>query len=89
MADNRAGDPEVGSTFDAIALAETLSALREEQGFDVTTTGFTLEETAALIAESRGEHLPDNANGTALDDATLADEVEVVKCPHCGGVVPL
>src|SRR4051812_27005758 len=30
IADNRAGDPEIGSTFDPQALAEVLTALRAE-----------------------------------------------------------
>jgi ParB-like chromosome segregation protein Spo0J len=89
IADNRAGDPEVGSTFDNNALAATLEALRDEQGFDVTATGFTMDEVAALIASSRGDDLPADASGVALDDAALAGEVETVTCPHCGKVVPL
>lgn len=89
IADNRAGDPEVGSTFDNNALAATLEALRQEQGFDVTATGFTMDEVAALIAGTNGDDLPDDANGTALDDAALADEVQTITCPHCGKVVPL
>src|SRR6267142_4557316 len=53
IADNRAGDAEIGSVFDQNALAETLAALKAEQGFDVGVTGFTPDEVAALIAESR------------------------------------
>src|SRR4051812_25026478 len=32
IADNRTGDPEIGSTFDSLALAEVLAALQAEDG---------------------------------------------------------
>lgn len=87
VADNRAGDPEVGSTFDANALADTLAALKAEQGFDVAATGFTPDEVAALIAESRGESLPASAAGKELDEGIAAD-VKMLTCPHCGKEFP-
>lgn len=87
VADNRSGDPEVGSTFDQQALADTLAALQSEQGFDVTSTGFTLDEVAALI-QGQNE-LPSDADGKLLDDAALAGEVKTVPCPHCGKEVPV
>lgn len=86
IADNRSGDPDVGSTFDQQALADTLAALAQD-GFDTLTTGFTETEIADLIAQQNG--IPAGAAGRSLDDAALAADVKTVQCPHCGGQVPV
>lgn len=85
VADNRSGDPEVGSTFDQQALADVLAALQSEQGFDATATGFTLDEIAALIQQQN--ELPADASGKPLDESIAAD-VKMCTCPHCGKEFP-
>ena len=55
IADNRAGDPEVGSTFDQLALAETLGALKAADESLVTDAGYSLDELAKLIGEANGD----------------------------------
>lgn len=82
IADNRVGDPEVGSTFDANALAQTLAALNAE---NVEVPGFTPDELANLIAANN--ELPADADGIALDES-IAEDVKLVKCPHCGKEFP-
>lgn len=51
IADNKAPD---GSSFDAEALAATLSALRAED-YDLTAVGFSASEYAKLIGETNGD----------------------------------
>jgi ParB-like chromosome segregation protein Spo0J len=76
IADNRSGDPEVGSVFDQQALADTLAALAQD-GFDVISTGFSEDEVAAIIAQQNG--IPSDAAGRPLDDAALAADVKTVQ----------
>jgi ParB-like chromosome segregation protein Spo0J len=86
IADNRSGDPEVGSLWDSRALVETLAALNAEDAELATTTGFNADELAALINGGTGP-IPDGAEGQEFDE-TIADNVETLTCPHCGKVFP-
>jgi ParB-like chromosome segregation protein Spo0J len=86
ITDNRSGDPEIGSTWDSAALAQTLTALRGDASIDELVTGFTAEEINALIGNGAGP-IPEGAEGQEFDESA-ADDVAVVTCPHCGGVIP-
>lgn len=87
IADNRTGDPEVGSLWDAKALAETLSALKAEGDDIATVTGFTAAEIASLLAGAATDLIPAEAAGTEYDESA-ADDVETIVCPHCGKEFP-
>lgn len=87
IADNRTGDPEVGSLWDAKALAETLSALKAEGDDIATVTGFSADEIASLLAGAATDLIPAEAVGTEFDESA-ADEVETITCPHCGKEFP-
>lgn len=82
IADNRTGDPEVGSGWDTAALAETLAALKAEDESLAQTTGFTAGELAALIG-GNSDNLPADAAGNDVDE-TIANDVEKTICPFCG-----
>ncbi len=88
IADNRTGDPEIGSLFDADALAQTLAALQKEDAEAALATGFDADEIAFLINEATSKALPADAAGKEYDEAA-ADDVETITCPHCGKEVPL
>lgn len=87
IADNRTGDPEVGSLWDTAALASTLSALKIEDNELATVTGFSADEVAALIG-GRPDELPADSAGTEYDES-VEDDVKKVKCPHCGEEFPV
>lgn len=82
IADNRTGDPEIGSLWNTKELAETLAALKAEGDDLATVTGFSPDELAALIGNNSGV-LPADAAGQEYDESA-GDEVEKIKCPHCG-----
>jgi ParB-like chromosome segregation protein Spo0J len=86
IADNRTGDPEVGSLWDNGALAETLAALKAEDADLAVCTGFTLDELSALTAGGTGA-IPEGADGQEFDESA-ADDVETITCPHCGQEFP-
>jgi ParB-like chromosome segregation protein Spo0J len=86
IADNRSGDPEIGSLWDSQALVETLAALNAEDADLAVTTGFTSDELAALINGGTGP-IPDGADGQEFDES-IANDVESVTCPHCGKEFP-
>lgn len=52
IADNRSGDPEVGSTFDGDALTSLLSALAAEDADLAVAAGFTPDDLASLLTPS-------------------------------------
>lgn len=83
IADNRSGDPEVGSTWDASALALQLEALSAEGLGEVT--GFTGDEIAAMLSREA----PAGADGGTDLDESIADDVKMMTCPHCGQEFPL
>jgi hypothetical protein len=55
VADNRSGDPEVGSEWADEALAEFLASVTETDDLDVTATGFELEEIQELVNAAVGD----------------------------------
>ncbi|MCP4248065.1 MAG: hypothetical protein GY778_13545 [bacterium] len=55
VADNRSGDPDVGSAWAEEALAQFLSDLDEDPATDVEAAGFTPDEVQGLIAASVAE----------------------------------
>lgn len=83
IADNRTGDPDVGSTFDNDALAKTLAALRAEDEFLLMATGYDADEYAALIDQ---EQTSPPESVTPPDDFAEFDEgIETdYCCPKCG-----
>lgn len=86
IADNRTGDPEVGSLWDVAALASTLEALKVEGEELAAVTGFSPDEVAALIGANNS--VPADAAGTEYDES-VEDDVKKVTCPHCGMEFPL
>lgn len=86
VADNRSGDPEIGSVFDQQALADALEALNRSSDFDPLTVGFTPDELSALIHQQND--LPADASGRLLDEAIVLT-VKTVTCPHCAKEFPL
>ena len=86
IADNRTGDPEVGSLWDAQALATTLAALNAEDASAALATGFSADEIAAFIGNGAGP-IPADATGKEFDESA-ADDVETITCPHCGKEFP-
>lgn len=82
VADNRTGDPEIGSLWDTAALASTLEALKIEDSELAIITGFSADEVAALIG-GQSEELPADSVGKEYDESVEGD-VKKVTCPHCG-----
>ncbi len=81
IADNRAGDPEVGSTFDAAALAEVLTALQAEDAELADAAGFTADELAALVgAEPTPKQQTPPADFPTMDENIQTEH----ECPKCG-----
>lgn len=80
IADNRSGDPEIGSTFDVGALAEVLNALRAEDETLVADAGYSPAELAALLGQPN-----EAATATPPDEFPAYDEeIEVEhECPRC------
>lgn len=60
VADNRTGDPELGSTFDNSALADVLAALQSEDAQLVEAAGYSPAELAKLIGETNGAGVPND-----------------------------
>lgn len=83
IADNRTGDPELGSTFDRDALADTLAALRAENEALFEATGYGADELAALIDEEQQRAAA--TDPTPPDDFPEYDESIDVQheCPKC------
>lgn len=80
VADNRAADPEVGSTFDQQALAQTLAALQAEDAVLAEASGFTLDEIAKLVA---GEPTREPATAPA-EFPEVNENIETEhECPRC------
>lgn len=80
VADNRTGDPEVGSTFDQAGLAGVLSALAAEDESLATATGYTLDEIASLCG---GESV--GALEVPVEFPEYGEDIETnCKCPKCG-----
>jgi ParB-like chromosome segregation protein Spo0J len=73
IADNRTGDPDVGSTFDHDALIEMLTALKAEDESLTDAAGFTAEELVAYLEEQ----------GTAGEPDAPEDFPEVDEDIHC------
>lgn len=80
VADNRSGDPAVGSTSDEAALADVLTALRAEDETLVADAGYTLDELAALIGgtdDSTEEEPP-------AEFPEHGEDIDVEhQCPRC------
>lgn len=84
VADNRSGDPEIGSEFDPDALASTLAALKAENAELATDTGYSLSEIAALIGQSNGDGVANDPDAQwkgmpecASEDQTAESSVKV------------
>lgn len=80
IADNRSGDPEVGSTFDAEALASTLAALREEDESLLESAGYTPDELINLM----GQQTPAPAPAAPADFPEFNETISTEhQCPRC------
>lgn len=77
IADNRSGDPEVGSTFDLRSLSEALAALQAEDSSLVEAAGYSADDLSALVA-SLSAAIPPTAFPTF--DASISTNYE---CPKC------
>lgn len=75
IADNRSGDPEVGSLWDNAALAETLEALKLDESIDELVTGFDAGEIAAILA---GDGDGEDARSPDGEPQEIAEKFEVV-----------
>ena len=81
IADNRAGDPDVGSEFDQDALAATLAALQAEDADLVEASGFSPDELAAMLtAPEPAPAATPPADFPAVDESIPTDH----QCPKCG-----
>lgn len=80
IADNRAGDPDVGSTFDQNALAEVLASLRAEDESLAADAGYTPDELAALLGDQSPADPPTAPDEFPEHDETIDTEHE---CPKC------
>jgi hypothetical protein len=60
IADNRAGDAEVGSTFNDSALAALLESLRAEDAALAEAAGYSADELARLLAATGGAGVPND-----------------------------
>lgn len=80
IADNRAGDPDVGSTFDHAALADVLSALRSEDESLVADAGYSPAELAELLGEQAGDDVQPPEEFQSFDESIPTN----CKCPKCG-----
>lgn len=83
IADNRTGDPEVGSTFDQEALASTLAALRAEDEELFASTGYDADELVAFLDEEQQKAA---AEQRPPEDFPEVDEDIHTDycCPKCG-----
>ncbi|MGC4031467.1 MAG: ParB N-terminal domain-containing protein [Tepidisphaeraceae bacterium] len=82
IADNRSGDPEVGSTFDTSALAEVLNALRAEDESLVADAGYSPDELAALFGQSINDQPVIPPDDFPEHDETIDTEHECPKCRY-------
>lgn len=74
IADNRTAEL---AEWDEAVLAQTLEALRQEEGFDLQATGFSEEDINKLLAEETAEPPEDFAEF----DETIETNYQ---CPKCG-----
>ena len=85
IADNRIAEL---AEWNNTTLAEVLEQLQKESANAGESTGYTLDEIAALMAQAKGEiMLPSKASGKEVDEG-LASDVDAVTCPYCGKVFP-
>lgn len=85
IADNRTAEL---AEWDRDALAAQIEALHGEDAVLALATGHTSDEMMALIAEAHGEvDIPVSATGKEYDES-VADDVQMIECPHCGGTFP-
>ena len=77
IADNRTGDPEIGSGWDNDALAQTLAALKAEDSDLAEATGFTAAELSELFPPIAPPEPP--ADFQEFDETIHTD----YECPRC------
>jgi len=82
IADNRTGDPEVGSTFDQTSLADVLASLRAEDEDLAAAAGYTPEELAALLAEQQTSAPAAAPAEFPQVDETIQTDHECPKCKY-------
>jgi ParB-like chromosome segregation protein Spo0J len=81
IADNRSGDPEVGSTFDQQSLAEVIAALNAEDADLAAAAGYTPDEIAALLGPPPGGPQPE----PPAEFPEFNEQIDVQhQCPKCG-----
>jgi hypothetical protein len=76
IADNRSGDPDIGSTWEPEVLSRQIAGIVAD-GIDLNGIGFLPDEIAAL-------EVPEFDPGGA--DPTQLDEKSPTTCPECGHV---
>lgn len=80
IADNRAGDPEVGSTFDQHSLADVLAALNTEDPDLAAAAGYTPDEIAGLLGTETTTPEPE----PPADFKEFGEDIETQhECPRC------
>ena len=81
VADNRLGDPDVGSTFDPAALADVLAALRAEDAELAAVTGYSPDELAALLGTETTPVQPE----PPAEFPEFNEQIDTEhQCPKCG-----
>lgn len=88
IADNRSGDPDVGSTWDDDALAQTLAALQIEDEDLARATGFDDKDIAKLISQTCGDVEEDEVPEPPADPITKPGDLWLLgvyyECDKCG-----
>jgi len=94
IADNKSGE---WAEWDISLLTEEISDL-SETGFDIDLTGFSDIEVSNLLPDfndnSSSDHSIYGAGSGGIPseepeyDESIADGIEMIKCPHCGKEFP-
>lgn len=85
IADNRISEL---AEWNNATLAEVFEQLQKDSPLAAESTGFTLDEIAAVMAQANGDiTLPAKAGGKDFDEG-VANDVDAVTCPYCGKVFP-
>lgn len=81
LTDNRSGDPEIGSEWDFLKLADSLTELDTGE-FDLSSIGWTDEELENIA--TWGKDRTPNFQPTPENEQPRLDKKSPVTCPECG-----
>lgn len=83
IADNRTGDPDLGSLWDQRALGSLLAEIQDSE-IALDEIGFTEDEAAGFMDGDGSAEAEPGGGDEAPDDFPDADEATNRECPQCG-----